>query len=215
VALLSVLDATWWYHPGMATHQKALAAPVVEVSGEVIETPGVRFEHSVKPAKIGRPTTYDPSYPERLREWFRTFDEDEVNRIVKGESSSAQGESATYHIHAGKMPTIERWCFSMGISPFIITDWSKKNPEFCQAVIDCKGLTKQWLVNQGTRGLISPAMLSIIGANYTDLRQPTQTTVQVDATTEAITGGDLAKAEALRKLVEYARDAGMSFELAE
>jgi hypothetical protein len=186
-------------------------APVI---GEVVEGHGVRFEHTYKPALTGRPSKYDPSYPQRIRDWFRTFDEDHVGKIVKGKSTSAQGESRTYHLHAGTMPTVERWCLSMGISPFVITDWSRRDPEFCQAINDCKVITKQWLINQGARGLISPSMLALIGANYTDLRQPTQTTVAVDATTDAIVAGDPARAEALRKLLEYVSQTGLSVEVA-
>jgi hypothetical protein len=189
------------------------------VIGEVVEGHGVRFEHTYKPAMAkhagGRPTKYDSTFPTRIREWFETFSDSNVGRIVKGESTSATGaESKTYHLHAGVMPTVEKWALSMGISPFMISTWCRDNPEFSQAVADCKAITKNWLVSAGARGLISPAMVALLGANYTDLRQPTQTTVAVDATTDAIVAGDPARAEALRKLLEYVSQTGLSVEVA-
>lgn len=89
--------------------------------------------------RFGRPTTYRPEYCQSIIDFF-TRDSWELSTDMKGSSKVVPKDN---------IPTLIRWCTSLGIPRRTVYDWIKTIPEFADAHDTAMELQKAFLIESG------------------------------------------------------------------
>lgn len=92
----------------------------------------------------GRPTNYRPEYCQSIIEYFAAPESWEINTDVKGSAKA---------IPKSKIPTIERWCYSIGVHSRTLDDWQARYPEFRDAYQTARGLQQAFVIELGAAGI--------------------------------------------------------------
>ncbi len=98
----------------------------------------------VKGYTRGRPTSYRPEYCDSIVEYFASADSWEINYDAKNSGKV---------LPHSKLPTRERWCHQMGITPEACRLWTLQYPEFKRAYETAMGLQKAFLLELGAAGI--------------------------------------------------------------
>lgn len=93
----------------------------------------------------GRPTDYDPSYPESILEYFNI----EAGHDIAYETK--EGEQKTMRV-AVDLPTFAGFACKIGTHRATMLDWCKRFPEFEEAYKCCKEHQERILVQNGLKG---------------------------------------------------------------
>lgn len=96
--------------------------------------------------KIGRPTKYDPSYPDDLIAWF---DVDPFRKLVD--------QNGKEYLMPNRFPTLAGWCGKMRISRECLHEWVRVHPAFSDAYKICKELQEEKLAQGALSGAYATA----------------------------------------------------------
>ncbi len=92
----------------------------------------------------GRPTNYRPEYCQSIIEYFAAPESWEINTDAKGSAKA---------VPKSKIPTIERWCYSIGVHSRTLDDWQARYPEFRDAYQTARGLQQAFVIELGAAGI--------------------------------------------------------------
>lgn len=104
--------------------------------------------------KGGRNTLYKESVCDEMRKFYAR---DKVivlaNKIIPNE-----------------LPTVEGFAIKLGVSRDTLYEWAKVHEEFSDTMSFCKLITKEFLVQNGLRGLYATNFAIFVATNMTDLK---------------------------------------------
>lgn len=95
---------------------------------------------------IGRPTKYDPSYPDQL---IAFFDVEPYRELID--------QNGKEYLMPNKLPTLAGWCGKMRISRSTLHEWASVHKEFSDAYKICKDIQEDLLVQGGLSGAYATA----------------------------------------------------------
>ena len=127
----------------------------------------------MKKNKGGRPTKYKPEYCKRL---IAFFDIEKNKRVVKKEKNITKSNGTVeseieYMLIAEDLPTFEKFARSIGVSyDTLISEWAKKYKEFSEAYNTAKQIQKEFLTDNGLKGLYPPSSFIFVAKNITDMK---------------------------------------------
>lgn len=93
---------------------------------------------------FGRPTNYRPEYCQAIVEYFADRNSWEINTDAKGSMKA---------IPSSKIPTIARWCHSIGVSTRVLDDWQRRHPEFAEAYQMARELQQSFAIELAAAGI--------------------------------------------------------------
>lgn len=126
---------------------------------------------------MARPTKYKRSYCGEIIAFFRAEkNRREVKTIVTGKN---EYEKTEYETVPNDLPTFAKFARKIGVNGDTLVSWAKKNKEFTAAYNMAKELQKEFLVDNGLAGLYPPASFIFTAKNVTDMRDKTETDVNV------------------------------------
>lgn len=104
-------------------------------------------------SKGGRPTKYEPQYPQLLLDYFH----EEI-------------------FERQKLPFLSRFAREVaGVCQDTAIEWTKKYPEFSEAYKKAKDMQKEYLIEQGLSGKINTVFAIFTAKNITDMRDKNET----------------------------------------
>ena len=92
----------------------------------------------------GRPTNYRPEYCQAIVDYFASPNSWEINTDAKGSAKA---------VPSGKIPTIARWCHSIGVSTRVLDDWQRRHPEFAEAYQMARELQQSFAIELAAAGI--------------------------------------------------------------
>ena len=93
---------------------------------------------------FGRPSFYREEYCQSIIDYFAHPESWEINVDAKG-----TGKVLPKH----KIPTVERWCHSIGVSTRTLDGWQKVHPEFAEAYQMARGLQQSFAIELAAAGI--------------------------------------------------------------
>lgn len=141
-------------------------------------------------SKIGRPTKYKPEYCEQLVEHFNI----PLYKTVKVEKMSASGAvKVLEEQRPNDFPTLESFCWKIGICTDTIADWCKKHEDFLRACKYAKGRQKDFLTIHGLSGGYVSNFAKFVSVNVTDYVDKSEVKTDNEHNVEYSLGFDLSK----------------------
>jgi hypothetical protein len=132
--------------------------------------------------KSGRPTKYKPEYAAAIIRWFSVpkhtqFLKKEVTIETTGR------HECEYQMVASDLPTFEGFARSIEVNGDTVVEWAKaedengdrKYLEFSAAYKVAKDLQREFLIDNGLKGLYPPAAFIFTAKNITDMRDVQET----------------------------------------
>lgn len=132
----------------------------------------------------GRPTLYKDEYPEKMVAFFNV-DKTQKVTLERTKKYNKDGtliqDTEKYKIIPNDLPTFEAFARSIDVSDRTLENWynavvdseadepERKHPEFFRAYNRCKGLQKEFLVDNGLQGNSPPATTIFVLKNVTDM----------------------------------------------
>ncbi|SRR5579883_1208933 len=137
--------------------------------------------------KGGRPTKYKPEYAAAIIKWFSV---PKHTQFLKKEVTieSTGRHECEYQLVAADLPTFEGFARDIAVNGDTIVEWSKaenengelKYPEFSAAYKVAKDLQREFLIDNGLKGLYPPAAFIFTAKNITDMRDVQETKNETD-----------------------------------
>lgn len=116
----------------------------------------------------GRPSTYKPEYCQMMIDFFDVpKTKERLKAHITGKNEYVKEE---YEEVANELPTFSKFERNNKLSFGIVTDWIKMFPEFRLIYNTCKELQKEFLMDNGLRGMYPPASYIFTAKNITDMR---------------------------------------------
>lgn len=102
----------------------------------------------------GRPTKYDPSVIDKFLEYFsrKPYEIDPLGKM-----------------QVSDFPTLAGFAISIGIDRGILREWSEQYPDFSTVYKKAKDFQENYLMINGTKGLIQQPMAIFALKNYADM----------------------------------------------
>ena len=115
----------------------------------------------------GRPTDYKREYCQTIIDYFdQPYSQ---KKIIKYTTKS--GTIREEEVDApNNLPTLEGFAQSLGVVRDTIYEWAKVHQEFSDSVMRAKEIQKQFLVQNGLKGLYDPRFGMFVAVNMTDMR---------------------------------------------
>ncbi|WP_241473784.1 DNA-packaging protein [Mycolicibacterium neoaurum] len=145
----------------------------------------------------GRPTKYDPKYCQELLDYF---DVEVVEKII--DDPSGRGGSNT-HYEAVKVPSIEGFAGSIGVSRDTIYEWANgiypenhelegqlKHPEFSDALSRAQTIQEGMMFEYGAAGRLNSSITALYWTNKLGYRHKVESDVNVK-TEQPLLGGSV------------------------
>jgi len=145
-----------------------------------------------KNGTAGRPTKYDPKFPEELILFFNippNF-ERELDHYDKGEVKWTDVKLMT-----NKLPTFLKFAEKIGVADYTLQRWAEEiypdnfenkelrgrsvYPEFCVAYARAKEFQKYFIIENGLNGLYNPQFAIFVAKNITDMKDKQEQDVNV------------------------------------
>lgn len=105
-------------------------------------------------AEVGRPTAYDPKYCDEIIEYFGVKPYETIN-----------GKQV-----AADTPTLAGFACKIGVHRDTLHEWTQKHPDFSDAVKRAKAFQESFLIVNGNKGLINPALTIFTLKNHQGYR---------------------------------------------
>lgn len=126
--------------------------------------------------KTGAPTKYREEYIEQIVEYF----ERPYSRIVK-KYKATKDDVIEYEQEVGNyLPTLAGFARLIGSDTVSLYNWSKKYPEFFNAIKKCKAIQEDILVQNALAGHYNPSVAALALKNYSQWKEKHE----VDMTTQ-------------------------------
>src|SRR3990167_11479947 len=121
-----------------------------------------------KPIIRGRPTKYREKYCEEIIEFFSI---PKTKQVIKAHITGKNGyEKDEYTEVANEMPFFSKFARKINVQTHAMEDWSKIYPNFSRAYNTAKEMQKEFLVDNGLRGMYPPASFIFTAKNITDMK---------------------------------------------
>jgi hypothetical protein len=125
---------------------------------------------------FGRPTKYDPKYCEMMINFFdvpknQLVVKKKTTFIRKGENERTEEEFETI---PNDLPTLYRFARSIGVSKTTVLKWIEDHEDFLDAYNSIKDIQKEFLSDNGLRGLYPPSSFIFVAKNVTDMTDQKQ-----------------------------------------
>jgi hypothetical protein len=140
----------------------------------------------MKQKKAGRPSDYKPEYAQELIDYFSIPPYVETTKTVVSNGQQFEVPEP----QANDTPTFAGFASQIGSHRESLLNWTKEHPEFFDAYKRAKELQENFIVVNGTKGLINTAFGIFVAKNvcgYRD-RQPDEA-VNVNITLEDLVSG--------------------------
>lgn len=118
----------------------------------------------------GRPSLYDPKYCGELVAFFSVETYRTITETVEGKNWSKE----TVKEVPNDLPTFEKFAHSIGVHVDTLIEWTKIHPEFSESYKNAKQLQKDFLIQNGLRGLYPAAAFCFVAKNCTDMRDKSE-----------------------------------------
>ena len=121
-----------------------------------------------------RPTKYDPKYCDMIVEFFKV---EPYRREISATSSAfGKGGNTTFTKEEWKyvpndLPTLTKFAEKIGVDHDTLLNWTEKYEEFNRSFRRAKLLYKDFLIENGLRGLYNSTFGILVATNTTDLKQ--------------------------------------------
>jgi hypothetical protein len=132
----------------------------------------------------GRPTKYKKEYCAAIVAYFSV---QKHSQYIKKEIIKQNGMiEREYALLAADLPTFEGFARLIKVNGDTVVEWAKatkedgktlKYPEFSAAYNTAKHLQKEFLIDNGLKGLYPPASFIFVAKNVTDLRDKQETDI--------------------------------------
>ena len=130
----------------------------------------------------GRPSKYEDQH---CADIIRFFSVAKNKQIVKSVTTGKnEYEKTEYTTVPNDLPTFAGFARKIGVNGDTVVEWTKKNAEFSAAYNVAKELQKEFLVDNGLKGLYPPASFIFVAKNVTTMRdkQEVESTKRFDVT---------------------------------
>lgn len=121
----------------------------------------------------GRPTKYKPEYCQKLVEYF-SIEPNKRELVSVAEAYGKKGNTTftkkEWKNVPNRLPTLIKFCQSIGITQWTLLEWVDKHDEFSQAYAKAKELYKNFLIENGVLGLYNAAFTIFVAKNTTDMK---------------------------------------------
>ena len=114
----------------------------------------------------GRPTKYKPEYDTEIVEYFEEDPFREITEVVEGKNWSKE----TIKEVSNKLPTFEAFASKIDVHVDTMIEWTKQHESFSESYKKAKQLQKDFLIQNGLRGLYPAAAFCFVAKNCTDMR---------------------------------------------
>jgi DNA-binding transcriptional regulator YiaG len=155
--------------------------------------------------RTGRNSSYDPAFCALLIQHFEAH-KLETTRSIVTLSDTPMGATKKQEVRAAaaKMPTFEGFGHLIRVTTRTMENWERRHPEWAEAREMARMIQKEWLMQNGASGLVSPEAFKFIATNVTDMVQKeVRETIETPAHLEDRSVEELE--DARRKLVEIKR----------
>jgi hypothetical protein len=135
----------------------------------------------------GRPTKYKAEHATDIIKWFSV---PKHTQFMKKEITieSTGRHECEYQMVASDLPTFEGFARSIGVNGDTVVEWAKgedenddlKYPEFSAAYKVAKDLQREFLIDNGLKGLYPPASFIFTAKNVTTMRDVQETKNETD-----------------------------------
>lgn len=125
----------------------------------------------------GRPSKYKPQYCEEI---ITFFNGPKNKQVIKSEKTITKSNGTTetfkeYMWIAEDLPTLNKFARSIGVTHDTLLEWAKpinknKYPNFSVSYNTAKELQKEFLTDNGLKGLYPPASFIFVSKNVTDMK---------------------------------------------
>lgn len=109
---------------------------------------------AVPTRKVGRPTKYDPKYCEEIIKYFDIQPYKTVQVVTTGKNDYEKIEEKEV---PNDLRFIRGFANHIGVTQASIFEWSEKYPEFSIALKEAKELQREFMLQNGLRGLYASA----------------------------------------------------------
>lgn len=119
------------------------------------------------PKKMGRPTKYKPQYCQELIDYFlvEPTKEVEITTRLKNGTEIYKNEE-----RPNNFPFFSAFARKIGVSMDTMDKWQDRFPEFAEAYKTAKALQKEFLIENGLKGLYNATAYIFTAKNITDMR---------------------------------------------
>lgn len=139
----------------------------------------------------GRPTKYEVRFADELIAYFK---QERFTRHIKAEKTiiKANGTKETLYEYIyipNDLPTLDKFARQIGVDGITLVRWATdkypddypdkekagqiKRPKFCSAYHEAKILQKEFLMDNGLRGMYNPSAFIFVATNLTNMRSKT------------------------------------------
>ena len=126
-----------------------------------------RKTYTEKQKKVGRPSKYDPKYCQQLIKFF----DRKPCRTIEEHFYYKNGDEKVKEIEvANEIPFFSAFAREIKAHTDTLNEWTKKHKEFSVAYKQAKELQKEFLVQNGLRGLYNATAFIFTAKNITDMR---------------------------------------------
>jgi len=115
----------------------------------------------------GRPSEYKKIYCSQLKKFFSKKRFEIIKVVTTGKNNYRKEEQKRL---ASELPTFEVFAEKIGISRDTLYEWGKKHKEFSDTMEDCRGIQKDFLIQNGLLGLYSSNFAIFVATNLTELK---------------------------------------------
>ena|SRR5258706_9684301 len=126
-----------------------------------------------KTRKGGRPTAYSPSMCTAVLKYFEREPWTELERTITRKDGSQVTEKVRQPV---ELPTLAGFACSIGCHRDTLHDWSKKHPDFADAILRAKDHQARILVANGLSGLYEGPFSVFTAKNILGWRDKTEIT---------------------------------------
>lgn len=149
-------------------------------------------------SKTGRPTKYKPEYCTAIVKFFSV---PKHTQFLKKEITieSTGRHECEYQLVASDLPTFEGFARSIEVNGDTVVEWTKAHDDFSAAYKVAKDLQREFLIDNGLKGLYPPASFIFTAKNITDMRDKVETENRTDVT---ITGLEKLNDEQLDAVIK-------------
>jgi hypothetical protein len=130
-----------------------------------------------EPNKVGRPTTYDPIYCEKVDEYL-TVRVDEETDWTKSSFAGSESSGASWeHRVKVKLPTMDGFAKFIDVARSTLYEWKEEHKEFSDALDKILIEQKERLINMGLSGDYSPTIAKLILSSNHGMKEKTETDI--------------------------------------
>lgn len=117
--------------------------------------PAVSSKGRKKSRPVGRPSKYDPKFCKEIIEFFSEQPFREVEITHTNQKTGQQ--YSTYEERPNRLPFFSAFARKIGVNTDTLNEWGKQHPEFSDAFKQAKDLQREFMIENGVRGLYAAA----------------------------------------------------------